>query len=38
MKNKIKRFSKGDFGMARPDIVLPETNLVLTIGEGEVYR
>lgn len=38
MKNKIKKFSKGDFRTMRPDIVLPETNLVLTIGEGEVYR
>lgn len=38
MKNKIKKFSKGDFRMVRPDIVMPETNLVLTIGEGEVYR
>lgn len=38
MKNKIKKFSKGDFRMVRPDIVFPETHLVLTIGEGEVYR
>lgn len=38
MKNKIKKFSKGDFRMPRPDIVFPETNLVLIIGEGEVYH
>lgn len=38
MKNKIKKFSKGDFRTVYPDIVLPETNLAMTIGEGEVYR
>ena len=38
MKNKIKNFSKGDFRIVRPNIVFPETYLVLTIGEGEVYR
>lgn len=38
MKNKIKKFSKGDFRMTRPEIIFPETNLVLRIGEGEVYR
>lgn len=38
MKNKIKKFSKGDFRVVRPEIVFPETNLLLTIGEGEVYQ
>lgn len=38
MKNKIKKFSKGDFQLAQPQIVFPETSLILTIGEGEVYR
>lgn len=38
MKNKIKRFSKGDFRVMRPEIILPETNLVMSIGEGEVYK
>ena len=38
MKNKIKKFSKGDFQVAHPDIVFPETHLLLTIGEGEVYK
>ena len=30
--------SKGDFRQVQPDIVFEETNLVLIIGEGEVYR
>lgn len=38
MKNKIKKFSKGDFQIARPEIIFPETSLILTIGEGEVYK
>ena len=38
LKNKIKKFSKGDFQVAHPDIVFPETHLLLTIGEGEVYK
>lgn len=38
MKNKIKKFSKGDFQLAQPQIVFPETSLILTIGEGEVYK
>lgn len=38
MKNKIKKFSKGDFQTAGPEIVFDETCLILTIGEGEVYR
>lgn len=38
MKNKIKKFSKGDFQLTRPQIVFPETSLILTIGEGEVYK
>ena len=38
MKNKIQKFSKGDFRQVQPDIVFEETNLVLIIGEGEVYR
>ena len=35
MKNKIKKFSKGDFRTIHPEIVLPVTNLEMTIGEGE---
>lgn len=38
LKNKIQRFSKGDFRIAKPEVVFDETNLVLIIGEGEVYR
>lgn len=37
MKNKIKKFSKGDFQMERPEIVFPETHIRMIIGEGEVY-
>ena len=38
MKNKIKRFSNGDFSKEQPDVKFSETNLVLLIGEGEVYQ
>lgn len=38
MKNKIKKFSKGNFQTARPEVIFPETHLILTIGEGEVYK
>lgn len=38
MKNKIKKFSKGDFRVVTPEIEFPETSLLLTIGEGEVYK
>ena len=38
MKNKIQKFSKGDFRAKKPEVVFEETNLVLIIGEGEVYR
>lgn len=38
MKNKIQKFSKGNFRLARPEVVFEETNLVLIIGEGEVFR
>lgn len=38
MKNKIQKFSKGDFRLIRPEVEFEETNLVLIIGEGEVYK
>ena len=38
MKNKIQKFSKGNFRLPRPEVIFEETNLVLVIGEGEVYR
>lgn len=37
MKNKMKKFSKGDFQTERPEIVFPETYIQMIIGEGEVY-
>lgn len=38
LKNKIKKFSKGDFQTQQPEIVFSDTCLILTIGEGEVFR
>lgn len=38
MKEKIKHFSKGDFQIKKPDIIFSETNLLLKIGEGEIYQ
>lgn len=38
LKNKIKKFSKGDFQLAQPQVVFPDTSLILTIGEGEIYK
>ncbi|MGF6991188.1 hypothetical protein M2145_002890 [Lachnospiraceae bacterium PF1-21] len=38
MKDKIQRFSKGDFRTEKPRISFDETNIVIIIGEGEVYR
>ncbi|SHJ76545.1 DUF5717 family protein [Hespellia stercorisuis] len=38
MKNKIKRFSKGDFQIQKPDVIFPETRLILRVGEGEMYK
>lgn len=38
MKNKIKKFSKGNFQVQKPDVILPETHLMLMIGEGEQYQ
>lgn len=38
MKSKIQKFSKGNFRLNRPEVIFEETNLVLIIGEGEVYR
>ncbi len=38
MKNKIQKFSKGDFRQDQPEVIFDETNLVMLIGEGEVYR
>lgn len=38
MKNKIKKISKGNFQVERPDIEFETTNIVLIIGEGEVTK
>lgn len=38
LKNKIKRFSNGDFSKEKPEVRFSETNLVLLIGEGETYQ
>ena len=38
MKNKIKQFSKGEFKLSKPDIVFPETNICISVGEGELYQ
>ena len=38
MKNKIKKLSKGDFRVAKPDIVFDETRLIISVGEGELYK
>ena len=38
MKNKIKRFAKGDFHIPQPDIIFPETHIVMRVGEGEEYK
>lgn len=38
MKNKIKNFSKGDFQVAQPNIVFPETHIMIMAGEGDLYK
>lgn len=38
MKKKIKQFAKGDFSLQKPDIIFPETHLVLSVSEGETYQ
>lgn len=38
MKNKIKKFAKGSFDFERPDIIFPETNIMIMIGEGRFIK
>ena len=38
MKNKIKRFAKGDFHIPQPEIIFPETHITMRVGEGENMR
>ena len=38
MKNKIKQFSKGDFTQKQPDICFSDTQIFMSVGEGELYE
>lgn len=38
MKNKIKRLANGDFHIVQPDVLFPETRIIMRVGEGEVYH
>ena len=38
LKNKIKRFSNGDFRKEQTEVKFSEKNIVLLIGEGETYQ
>lgn len=38
MKNKIRKSSKGDFSAVRPRVVFSQTNIEMSLGEGEIYR
>ena len=38
MKNKIRKSSKGDFSSPKPKVVFSQTNIEMTIGEGEIQR
>lgn len=38
MKNKIKRLSKGDFHISQPEVIFPETRIIMRVGEGEMYK
>ena len=38
MKNKIKQFAKGEFKVEQPDIRFSETQIHMSVGEGEVYE
>lgn len=38
LKNKIKRFAKGDFHIPQPEIIFPETRIIMRVGEGEKYK
>lgn len=37
LKSKIKRLSKGDFHIPQPEIIFPETSIIMRVGEGEIY-
>lgn len=38
MKNKIKQFAKGNFKLEQPDIYFSETQIHISVGEGETYQ
>ena len=38
MKNKIKQISKGDFKLEQPDVRFSESQIQISVGEGEVYE
>lgn len=38
LKSKIKRLSKGDFHIPQPEIIFPETRIIMRVGEGEMYK
>ncbi len=37
MKNKIKRFAKGEFHIPQPEIIFPY-HITMRVGEGEKYE
>ena len=37
MKKKITHLSKGDFHIPQPEIIFPETRIIMRVGEGEIY-
>lgn len=38
MKNKIKQFEKGNFKLDRPDIYFSDTQVSISVSEGEIYH
>ena len=38
MKDKIKKFAKGDFRVAKPDVIFEEMQMFFSVGEGESYH
>ena len=37
MKTKIEHLSKGEFQIPNPEVVFPETRIIMRVGEGEIY-
>lgn len=38
MKNKIKRFAKGDFHIPQPEIIFPETHITMRVEKEKNMR